>query len=84
MSTSSPILQSKVNKKLFHSRFSMYPGSITPCGPLSTVITLKCTCGWLRSQNDLSGFNSDGPADSCAICPTALFKYQFIFVTVKK
>ena len=49
-------------KVKFSSSFSMYLGNITPCGPLSTVITqkLRYTCGWLRFHNDLGGFNSDG------------------------
>ena len=49
-------------KFMFSSMFSTYLGNITPCGPLSTVITqkLKYTCRWLGFHNDLGGFNSDG------------------------
>ena len=49
-------------KVKFLNSFSMYLGNITPRGPLSTVITqkLKYTCGWLRFQNDVNRFYSDG------------------------
>ena len=37
-------------------------GNITPCRPLSTMITQKLiyTCRWLGSHMGFDGFNSDG------------------------
>ena len=68
-------------KVKFSSRFSTYVGNITPCGPLSTVITQKLT-------------NADGknftmilvnliqmasyPTDSCAVSPSAFLLTSFL------
>ena len=48
----------------------MVLGNITPCRPLSTMITekLKNTCRWLGSHMVVDGFNSDGVLSHWQLC----------------
>ena len=48
----------------------MVLGNITPCRPLSTMITQKLiyTCRWLGSHMGVDGFNSDGVLPHLQLC----------------
>ena len=48
----------------------MVLGNITPCRPLSTMITQKViyTYRWLRSHMDVDGLNSDGGLPHWQLC----------------
>ena len=48
----------------------MVLGNITPCKPLSTMITQKLiyTCRWLGSHMDVNGFNLDGLLPHWQLC----------------